>query len=77
MGNETISPTTCLGEVNCDYLVYDVPATGYYKLCEWSDKDKPKLEESDVEDSSLKSSNVFVGNKTNNYVYMAGNECKR
>ncbi len=73
-GNETISPTTCLGEVNCDYLVFDVPATGYYKLCEWSDKDKPKLEEKAMlKTRLLKNSSVYIGNTTNNYVYMAGN----
>ena len=72
-GNETISPTTCLGEVNCDYLVYDVPATGYYKLCEWSDKDKPKMEEKDVENSFVEKLKCIRWNTTNNYVYLAGN----
>lgn len=73
--DNVVEPTTCLGSVNCDYVVYDVPATGVYKLGEWDNsKEKPKKEEKWIlKIRLLKSSTVFVGNKATGEVYTATN----
>jgi len=73
-GKEAIKPTTCLGTVNCDFYVFDVPASTGYKLAEWSDK---KVEQAPASYTLkirlLKGCEVFVGNKKTGYVYKAKN----
>lgn len=73
--DQVVKPTTCLGPINCEYLVYDVPATGVYKLGEWDNsKEKPKKEDKWVlKVRLLKNSTVYVGNKSNQEVYKATN----
>lgn len=68
-------PVECLGPINCEYLVYDVPSTGYYKLGEWdNDQKKPVMEQKwTLKVRLLKDSRVLIGNKSNNEVYNAPN----
>jgi len=68
-------PVECLGPINCEYLVYDVPSTGFYKLGEWdNDKKKPVLEQKwTLKVRLLKESRVLIGNKSNNEVYNSSN----
>lgn len=70
-----VEPSKCIGSVNCDYVVYDVPATGVYKLGEWdANKAKPKKEDKWIlKVRLLKNSTVFVGNKATGEVYKAKN----
>ncbi len=73
--DQVVEPTTCLGPVNCDYVVFDAPSTGLYKLGEWNaDAPKPKMEDQYVlKVRLLKDSEVFVGNKKTGEVYKASN----
>ena len=73
--DNVIKPIECLGPINCEYLVYDVPSTGVYKLGEWNnDAEKPKKEQKWVlKVRLLKDSKVFIGNKSTNEVYKAPN----
>ena len=77
-GKEPIKPTECLGTVNCEYYVYDVPATNGYKLAQWSDK---KVEEAPATHKLkvrlLKGCEVFVGNKKTGVVYKAKNATRK
>lgn len=77
--DNVIQPTACLGPVNCEYIVYDVPSTGVYKVGEWDkDKTKPKKEDKWVlKVRLLKNSTVFVGNKTTGEVYKAKNATRK
>jgi hypothetical protein len=62
--------TKCLGPVNCEYVVFDVPGTGNYKLGEWSESTEGPGEEKYVlKTRVLKNCEVFVGDKSNNFVY--------
>ena len=71
---EKFTPKTCLGPVNCEYHVFEVPATGSYKLTEREEKTAPKKEEGAIlKTRVLKNSTVFVGDKGTNYVYKAAN----
>ena len=74
-----VSPTPCLGSVNCEYIVYDVPSTGVYKVGEWnSGAGKPKTEDKWVlKVRLLKESVVFVGNKKTGEVYKAKNATRK
>ncbi len=66
--------TKCLGPINCEYTVFDVPASGNYKLGEWTDVEDEKIIESyTLKTRVIKNSTVLVGNKNNNYVYKAKN----
>lgn len=68
-------PTKCLGPINCEYLVYDVPAIGNYKLGEWNEvKVEPTTETYTLKTRVIKNSTVFVGDKSSNYVYKAKNK---
>jgi len=73
--DNVVKPIECLGPINCQYLVYDVPSTGVYKLGEWNnDAAKPKKEAKWVlKVRLLKESTVFVGNKATGEVYKAPN----
>ncbi|MGH1335099.1 MAG: OmpA family protein [Aureispira sp.] len=73
--DQVVRPTECLGPVNCEYIVYDVPARAWYKLGEWDDsKTKPAAKEKWIlKVRLLKSSTVFIGNTKTNEVYKAGN----
>lgn len=63
----------CIGPINCDYLVYDVPALGNYKLGEWNEvKPEPTTETYTLK--TRKNSTVFVGDNSSNYVYKAKNK---
>lgn len=74
-----VEPKTCLGPVNCEYVVYDVPSTGVYKVGEWnSGAGKPKKEDKWVlKVRLLKESVVFVGNKKTGEVYKAKNATRK
>lgn len=64
----------CLGPINCDYVVFDVPATGNYKLGEWTDvKAETPTESYTLKTRVIKNSIVSVGDKSSNYVYKAKN----
>ena len=64
----------CLGPINCEYVVYDVPATGNYKLGEWTDvKAEASKDAYILKTRVIKNSTVMVGNKSDNYVYKAKN----
>jgi len=77
-GTKVVNPTTCIGEVNCDYVVYDVPSTGVYKLCEWEEKDpEPAADKYVLKTRVLKDSKVLVGDKSTNEVYLASNATRR
>lgn len=73
--DQVISPTECLGPVNCEYVVYDVPSRAWYKLGEWDDsKAKTAMKDKWVlKVRLLKNSTVFVGNTKTNEVYKATN----
>lgn len=73
--DQVVRPTECLGPVNCEYIVYDVPARAWYKLGEWNDsKTKPAAKEKWIlKVRLLKNSTVFVGNTKTNEVYKAKN----
>jgi hypothetical protein len=65
-------PVTCLGSVNCKYMVFDVPGTGNYKLGDWIEGPAIKKEDKYVlKTRVLKDNVVYVGNKKTNYVYKA------
>jgi len=67
-------PVKCLGPINCEYLVFDVPASGNYKLGEWNEvKAEPIVETYTLKTRVIKNSTVFVGDKSTNYVYKAKN----
>ncbi len=73
--DQIVLPTECLGPVNCEYIVYDVPASNWYKLGEWDDS-KAKAAMKDkwiLKVRLLKNSTVFVGNTKTNEVYKAVN----
>ena len=71
---DKFEPKTCLGPVNCEYHVFEVPATGNYKLTERVENAAPKKEtEAILKTRVLKNSTVYVGNKQTNYVYKAAN----
>lgn len=73
--DQIVRPTECLGPVNCEYVVFDVPAKAWYKLGEWDDS-KTKPEQKDkwiLKVRLLKNSTVFVGNTKTNEVYKANN----
>jgi len=71
------SQVKCLGPVNCDYVVFDVPAGGFYKLAEWVDAKEEKVEETYLLKTRLvKKATVMVGNKADNTVYIAKNNSK-
>lgn len=66
--------TTCLGPINCDYVVFDVPATGNYKLGEWKEGAAPSQPNKYVlKTRLLKNSTVLVGNTKTGAVYKAKN----
>lgn len=73
--DQVVEPTTCLGPVNCEYVVFDAPSTGLYKLGEWNaGASKPKMEDQYIlKVRLLKNSEVFVGNKKTGEVYKATN----
>lgn len=73
--DQIVEPVTCLGPVNCEYIVFDAPSTGLYKLGEWNNgAAKPKQEEQYIlKVRLLKNSEVFVGNKKTGEVYKAVN----
>lgn len=77
--DQIVRPTECLGPVNCEYIVYDAPATPWYKLGEWNDgKTKPTLKDKWIlKVRLLKNSTVFVGNTKTNEVYKAKNATRR
>ena len=64
----------CLGSINCEYAVYEVPASGNYKLGTWEDvKNEQPKEGYILKTGGIKNSNILIGNKENNYVYKASN----
>lgn len=65
--------TKCLGPINCDFVVFDVPATGNYKLGEWKDGKSPDKDEYILKTRVLKLSTILVGNKEDGFVYKAKN----
>jgi hypothetical protein len=66
--------TKCLGPINCEYVVFDVPATGNYKLGEWNEVKAEAVAETYIlKTRVIKSSTVLVGDKASNYVYKAKN----
>jgi hypothetical protein len=68
----------CLGSINCEYVVYEVPASGNYKLGTWEDvKNEQPKEGYVLKTKGVKNSSVLVGNKENNYVYKALNKSKK
>lgn len=73
--DQIVRPTECLGPVNCEYVVYDVPSRAWYKLGEWDDsKAKPAAKDKWIlKVRLLKNSTVFVGNTKTNEVYKAKN----
>ena len=73
--DQVVEPVNCLGPVNCEYIVFDAPSTGLYKLGEWNaSATKPKQEEQYIlKVRLLKNSEVFVGNKKTGEVYKAVN----
>lgn len=73
--DQIVKPAACLGPVNCEYVVFDAPSTGLYKLGEWdAAAAKPKQEEQYIlKVRLLKDSEVFVGNKKTGEVYKAVN----
>ena len=77
--DNVVSPTPCLGSVNCEYIVYDVPSTGVYKVGDWnSGAAKPEMEEKWIfKVRLLKESVVFVGNKKTGEVYKAKNAIRK
>lgn len=71
--DQIVEPADCLGPVNCEHLVYDVPATGVYKIGDW-EPSATKEEQKDkwvLKIRLLKDSKVFVGNKATGEVYVA------
>jgi hypothetical protein len=76
---DKFEPKTCLGPVNCEYVVFEVPATGNYKLTERVEASAPKKEtgtllKTRVLKNTPKSPTVvFIGNTKTNYVYKASN----
>ena len=73
--DNVIYPSECLGPVNCDYMVYEVPSTGYYKLGEWDENKQreQRAEKWSLKVRLLKDSRVLVGNKSTQEVYAAPN----
>jgi len=70
--------TTCLGPINCDYVVFDVPATGNYKLGDWKDGNAPSQSNKYVlKTRLLKESTVLVGNTKTNVVYRAKSHTRK
>lgn len=67
------SPITCLGSVNCKYMVFEVPGTGNYKLGDWNDSPAPfaPKEKYVLKTRVFKDNTVFVGDKKLDYVYKA------
>ncbi|WBM75400.1 OmpA family protein [Saprospira grandis] len=69
---------TCLGPINCDYIVFDVPATGNYKLGEWNEEPKAPGEDTYVlKTRVLRNSTILVANKKTGYVYRAKNVTRK
>lgn len=77
--DNVVEPKPCLGSVNCEYLVYDVPSTGVYKVGEWNaGAGKPKTEDKWIlKVRLLKESVVFIGNKKTGEVYKAKNAVRK
>jgi hypothetical protein len=76
--SEKVDPTPCVGEANCDYIVYDVVASGLYKLTEWKDAAPQKAADKYIlKVRLLKNSKVFVGNKATGEVYLAKNATRK
>jgi len=72
-----VTPTTCNGSVDCDYVVFEVPGTGNYKIGDRVQGTNPdKSEKYVLKTRVMKDNIVFVGNKSNDYVYKA-NKHKR
>jgi len=71
-GSSKFEQTKCLGSINCEYVVFDVPATGNYKLGEWAETPAEPIKETYIlKTRVVKNSIVLVGNKSDNYVYKA------
>lgn len=76
--SEKVDPTECIGEANCDYIAYDVVASGIYKLTEWKDAAPQKAADKYIlKTRVLKNSKVFVGNKATGEVYLAKNATRK
>lgn len=76
--NQKVDPTPCVGEANCEYIAYDVVASGIYKVAEWKDAAPKKAEDKFIlKTRVLKNSKVFVGNKATGEVYLAKNATRK
>lgn len=72
--NAKYEQKTCLGSVNCKYVVFEVPGTGNYKLGSWEDGEPEKMEDKYIlKVRVFKDNVVLVGDKKDNYVYKAKN----
>lgn len=72
--NAKYEQKTCLGSVNCQYAVFEVPGTGGYKLGSWKDGEPQKAADKYIlKVRVLKNNVVLVGDKKSNYVYKAKN----